>query len=75
MNEANGNSSETVEWYGKAVMIASLPLLPAIIACMGLCSYTETTYPNAEFVCECSAVAGSFACQMLVCKLPRTVGL
>ena len=41
MNEAKRNSSETLAWYKKIAMIASLPLLPAIIAYMGLCSYTE----------------------------------
>jgi hypothetical protein len=41
MNEAKESSSETLSWYSRIAMIASLPLLPAIIAYMGLWSYTE----------------------------------
>lgn len=41
MSEAERSSSETLPWYSKVAMIASLPLLPAIVAYAGVCSYTQ----------------------------------
>jgi hypothetical protein len=41
MNEAKGNSPESLAWYSNIAMIASLPLISEIIAYMGLWTYTE----------------------------------